>query len=422
MKGIVKIKIFEALILNLLKAYRIIMNNVLYVFIFLSILVSVCACEKRRNPAQYSSLLASQPDNLAIQKKDSVYLIARLGDTLASPGNKIKTATSHSLPDTFTIMGVGDIMMGTNFPNKSYLPSGSGSYLWKEAASLLKSADITFGNLEGTILNEGGERKTCNDPKLCYLFRSPEYLAKNLQKNGFDLISLANNHANDFGKIGRLNTQSVLDSLGIAHAGSIDQPYTIKRFGHLKVGFCAFAPNRGTVSIHQYKNIKEIMQHLDSLCDMVIASFHAGAEGSRHRHVTRKREYYYGENRGNVYDLAHLMIDNGADVVFGHGPHVVRAIEVYHKRLIAYSLGNFLTYKRFSLKGYAGEAPILELKTDVNGRFLAGRVHSFRQRYDSGLEIDPNLSSLKTIQQLSLKDFPENPIIIDDTGEIRYSE
>lgn len=361
-------------------------------------------------------------DTLTVVQKDTVYLITQLGDTLENLEEEIDLEISRLLPETVTIAGVGDIMMGTNFPNTSYLPRDTGRYLWKEVRTVLKNADITFGNLEGTILDSGGEQKKCNNPKACYLFRSPEFLTVNFQENGFDLMSLANNHANDFGETGRINTQKVLDSLAIGHAGSIDQPYLIKKMGHLKVGFCAFAPNKGTVSIHQAEMIKRTIQHLDSLSDLVIASFHAGAEGSKHRHVTRKREYYYGEDRGNVYELAHLMVDNGADVIFGHGPHVVRAIEVYKNRMIAYSLGNFLTYGRFNLRSYAGEAPILELKTDATGRFLSGQIHSFKQHYDLGPRIDPNLSSLKTIRQLSLEDFPENPIIIEDTGSILYSE
>ncbi|MBC6425933.1 MAG: CapA family protein [Ekhidna sp.] len=385
----------------------------------LSLVLFIYSCKIVRVPKTIS-IPVSKTDAPQVWERDSVYLITQQGDTLSGLNREVEIQISRLLPDTVTIMGVGDIMTGTNFPSKSYLPSDTGRYLWKEVAPILQSADITFGNLEGVILNEGGEQKECNNPKLCYLFRSPEYLAGNFIESGFDLMSVANNHANDFGKTGRLNTQRVLDSLGIAHAGSIEQPYTIQKFGHLKVGFCAFAPNRGAFSIHHTENIKSVIQHLNSRSDIVIASFHAGAEGAKHRHVTREREYYYGEDRGNVYNLAHLMIDSGADIVFGHGPHVVRGIEVFQNKVIAYSLGNFLTYGRFNLRGYAGEAPILELKTDASGKFLSGQIHSFRQHYDSGPGIDSNFSSLKTIQQLSLEDFPENPITIDDSGSIQY--
>lgn len=383
------------------------------------IIISVWACKSlKKSPP---SLVAIPADtiakNIAI---DTIYLITQKGDTLKNLEEEISIQLERLLPDTVTIAAVGDIMGGTNFPDRSYLPGGNGAYLWDEVRPILNQADITFGNLEGTILNEGGEQKECNNPKLCYLFRSPEYLAQNFVASGFDLMSVANNHANDFGVTGRKNTQRVLDSLDIAHAGSVDQPFTITKIGHLKIGFCAFAPNRGTVSIHQYENIKSIIQHLDTLTDIVIASFHAGAEGSKHQHITRKREYYYGEDRGNVYELAHLMIDHGADVILGHGPHIVRAIEVYKERIIAYSLGNFLTYGRFNLRGLAGEAPILEVKTDVSGRFLRGKIHAFRQSYSHGPRNDLNLSSIKTIQRLSLEDFPENPVTIDDKGNIVY--
>ncbi len=380
--------------------------------------IAFYSCKTVKNvPSDASRLQETEPENVV---PDTVYLITQKGDTLSRLNEEVSIEIERLLPDTVSISAVGDIMPGTNFPNTSYLPQDTGRYLWKAVRPILQSADITFGNLEGTILDEGGDQKECNNPKLCYLFRSPEYLALNFKESGFDLMSVANNHANDFGKTGRLNTQRVLDSLGIAHAGSIDQPYVIQKIGHLKVGFCAFAPNRGTVSIHQYENIKSTIQHLDSLSDVVIASFHAGAEGSKHQRVTRKREFYYGEDRGNVYELAHLMIDYGADVILGHGPHIVRAIEVYNKRIIAYSLGNFLTYGRFNLRGLAGEAPILEIKTTPSGEFLKGQIHAFRQGYSNGPRNDANLSSIKTIQRLSLEDFPENPVRIDDQGRIFY--
>lgn len=383
------------------------------------IFISVWACKSIKKAP--SSPVAIPVDTIAKDVEvDTVYLITQKGDTLSDLEEEIPIPMERLLPDTVTIAAVGDIMGGTNFPDRSYLPEGNGACLWDEVRPILKHANITFGNLEGTILNDGGEQKECNNPKLCYLFRSPEYIAQNFVESGFDLMSVANNHANDFGETGRKNTQRVLDSLGITHAGSVDQPFSITKIGHLKIGFCAFAPNRGTVSIHQYENIKATIQHLDTLTDIVIASFHAGAEGSKHQHVTREREYYYGEDRGNVYELAHLMIDNGADVILGHGPHIVRAIEVYKERIIAYSLGNFLTYGRFNLRGQAGEAPILEINTDASGRFLNGKIHALRQSYSHGPRNDLNLSSIKTIQRLSLDDFPENPVTIDDKGNIVY--
>ena len=322
---------------------------------------------------------------------------------------------------TIKLAAVGDIMMGTNYPNTSYLPKGDGSYLWSEVREPLVAADVTFGNLEGVFLTEGGTPKQCNNPSACYVFRTPEEYAFNFKEAGFDFLSLANNHANDFGSKGRINTQRILDSLKIGYAGSTEKPYVIKEINGLKIGMAAYAPNRGTRSLHNLNEIISTIKLLDEQCDIVIASFHGGAEGAKNRHVTKKREYYYGENRGNVYELAHMMIDNGADVVLGHGPHVVRAMEVYKKRIIAYSLGNFLTYKRFSMKGVAGESPILEVELDENGVFLSGQIHSYRQAYDHlGPRSDAQNASALSIRKLTEEDFPNSQIFIDNFGRITY--
>jgi hypothetical protein len=276
--------------------------------------------------------------------------------------------------------------------------------------------------LEGVILTKGGEQKECNNPKVCFLFRTPEKLSYHFKDAGFDLLSTANNHANDFGLTGRLTTQRVLDSLGIKHAGSTETPFTILRNKGFVVGFLAMSPNKGTLNLHDEIQLLEIISLLDSITDFIIVSIHGGAEGSKNQNITRENEFYYGEDRGNIYELSHLLIDNGADVILGHGPHVVRGIELYKGRIIAYSLGNFLTYGRFNLKGPNALAPILELQVMNDGRFVDGTIHSFIQDYNLGPIIDPEFRAGRKIKELSENDFPENEISIDDSGKIIYLE
>ncbi len=350
---------------------------------------------------------------------EEVY-VTSTGDTLKSIDQEILIPLRPTLTKSIKIVAVGDIMMGTNFPQESYLPPDSGNWLWRDVVEVLSDADITFGNLEGVILDEGGEQKECKNPKACYLFRTPTALTFHFQKAGFDFLSLANNHANDFGETGRQNTQRVLDSLGIAYAGAVEQSDTSRSFKRLRVGLLAVAPNKGTISIHDQELIAGIVEELDKENDFVIVSFHAGAEGAKNQHVTREREYYYGEDRGNVYEFAHEMIDKGADLLLGHGPHVPRAIEVYKDRLIAYSLGNFLTYGRFNLKGPNGEAPVLEAVLDNEGKFISGQIHSYYQDYTLGPRKDDSQRAMLRIKQLSEEDFPESPVAIDDTGRILY--
>ena len=324
------------------------------------------------------------------------------------------------LKDTISFAAVGDIMMGTNFPNESYLPPNNGSFLWLQVQPYLQQPDITFGNLEGVILTEGGDQKTCNNPKVCFLFRTPDSLAFHFKDNGFDLLSLANNHANDFGKPGRLNTQRVLDSLGIQYAGSAEKHYTILERDDYTVGFIAVAPNSGTLNLHQQDYVRSLVMHLDTLTDIVVVSFHAGAEGAQNQRVTRKREFYFGEDRGNVYQFSHDMIDAGADILLGHGPHVVRAFELYKNKLIAYSLGNFLTYGRFNLTGENALAPLLLFDVDRQGNFISGQIQSFIQTYENGPIVDQKLRAIKKIKELSEIDFPESELYIEDSGKIIY--
>lgn len=287
------------------------------------------------------------------------------------------------------------------------------------AAEDLSSPDITFANLEGTILTKGGDAKTCKDPSKCYVFRMPESYAGYLKECGIDMVSLANNHSGDMGSPGRKKTQSILDSLGIACAGHLNQPYSIVEKDSVKYGICAFSPNKGTHRITDYQNARKIIAELDTLCDIIIASFHGGAEGPDHRHLTKEVEYYYGENRGNVHEFAHMLVNAGADVVFGHGPHVVRALEVFNNRLICYSLGNFCTYARFNLTARRGYAPIVEAHIDSNGNFIEGRIVCYRQSGEGGPYLDTEMAALKEIQSLTEQDFPESGITFEEDGSFR---
>ncbi|MBX2896279.1 MAG: CapA family protein [Cyclobacteriaceae bacterium] len=323
--------------------------------------------------------------------------------------------------DTITVIGVGDIMMGTNYPDKGGLPPNDGRELFSEVSTILQTADITMGNLEGVLLDEGGTAKTCRDPKVCYVFRSPVKYAQNLAVAGFDLMSLANNHAGDFGDVGRRSSMKALDEVGIKHAGLTTTPYVIIEKNGVRYGFTAFAPNSGCLSLNDLPGAKAIVQELSSLCDVVIVSFHGGAEGPQHQHVPRKNEIFHGENRGDVYAFAHGLIDSGADIIFGHGPHVTRAIEVYKNRFIAYSLGNFCTYSGINVNGVNGLAPIIKVYASPQGEFLKAKITSTNQTFRSPVKLDPQQQVLTRIQQLTREDFPESTLKISDDGWVMSS-
>lgn len=311
--------------------------------------------------------------------------------------------------DTITIAAVGDIMMGTNYPNTRTLPPKDGATLFKDVQQYLEPFDLTFGNLEG-VIGRGGVAKTCNQPQYCYTFRMPTHYTNHLKKAGFDVVSIANNHANDFGSGGRKASAAVLDTSGLFYAGSQDKPYTIFEKDSIKYGFLAAAPNSGCFSMRSYKEAAEIVRMLDSLCDIVIVSFHAGAEGAGAIHTPRKDEIFLGSNRGNVYKFAHDCIDAGADILLGHGPHVTRAVELYKDRFITYSMGNFCTYEKFSLKGPKGVGPIFHLQVNKEGKYLGGTVIPTKQLGEGIPVYDEEKQALKQLIDLSLEDFPESPL------------
>jgi poly-gamma-glutamate capsule biosynthesis protein CapA/YwtB (metallophosphatase superfamily) len=318
--------------------------------------------------------------------------------------------------ETISIIGVGDIMLGTSYPSQEYLPPNEGKDLLIAVNDLLASADVTFGNLEGTLLDQGATIKTnCNN---CYAFRMPEYLAQNLVTAGFDILSLANNHVRDFGESGLQNTKQVLNRLGIYAAGLLSIPAVLFEKKGVKYGFTAFAPNVGTVSINDIPKAQNIVRQLKQTADIVIVSFHGGAEGTDHQHVTRTTEIYYGEDRGNVYQFAHAVIDAGADIVFGQGPHVTRAVELYKDRFIAYSLGNFCTYGRFSLRDETGLAPIIKVNVNKTGQFSDAQITPIVQIKPGGVTLDPQQRVISLIRQLTQTDFPETNLTIEDNGII----
>lgn len=331
------------------------------------------------------------------------------------------TSYSQTTPkkDTITVIGVGDIMMGSNYP-LPVLPPNDGEFLMKEVEHILRNADVTFGNLEGVLLNEGGNVKTCKDPKVCYAFRSPEKLVQNLVNAGFDVMSIANNHAGDFGDAGRKSTIKTLEAAGLHHTGQLPRRYVTFEKEGIKYGVAAFSPNSNCISINHIQEAKAIVQELDTLVDIVIVSFHGGAEGAQYQNVLRRHEIFHGEDRGDVYKFAHAMIDAGADILFGHGPHVTRAVEVYKNRFIAYSMGNFCTYGGINVAGINGWAPIVKVFTKPNGDFIKAQITPTYQISRDRVKIDIANRVITKIQELTKKDFPEVPVRIEDNGLITY--
>lgn len=321
-----------------------------------------------------------------------------------------------------TFAFAGDVMMGTNYPteaNGAYLPANNGANLFDDCAPLFRTAHVAAANLEGTLFDTGGTPKACSNPDLCYTFRMPSAYVKNLTNVGMDFMSVANNHVNDFGDDGLRFTMANLKKAGIAYAGLRDKcPTAIIERNGKRIGFAAFGHSRGTQSIMNLDEVRRVVGDLNKKCDIVVVSFHGGGEGSKYSHVPHAMETCFGEQRGNVEQFAHTAVDAGADIVYGHGPHVTRAMELYKDRLIMYSLGNFCTPFRMNLNGVNSHAPVVTMSVDKDGRFVSGKIHGFIQGKGVGPRTDKTGAVVKQIKALTAADFPNTSLKISADGTL----
>jgi len=314
------------------------------------------------------------------------------------------------------IIAVGDMMLGTDYP-ENHLPDDDGVSFLADVTPVLAAADIAFGNLEGVLVDGGNPGKTCSNPDACYLFRSPTHYAEYYRAAGFDVLSLANNHARDFDEDGRTSSMDAIASAGMHHSGRLDDFASVTS-NNLQVAFLAYAVTKNSNLMLDYELAFETVARFALSHDIVVVSFHGGAEGIDATNIPFAEEEYFGEPRGDVIWFARGVVDAGADLVIGHGPHVVRGIERYHDRLIAYSLGNFATYYGISVAGIKGIAPILSVTLDGDGAFVAGEIVSTVQIRPAGPSIDADQRALNLIRGLSIEDFGESGVQFLPDGRI----
>ncbi len=317
---------------------------------------------------------------------------------------------SKSPPSSISIAAVGDIMIGNH--TCYYIEKYGIDYPFAGTRTALSQANITLGNLESPFTRSGTKfEKTFN-------FKVPPEYAGSLINAGIDVVTLANNHILDYGLEGLQSTLSVLDSIGLAHCGAgltldqAQQPAIIERNG-FRVGFLGYSltfpeefwATRSSGGTNYPRNFKANIQHVDSLADFVVVTFHWGAEGS---------------NYPKDYQLffAHLSIDCGADLVIGHHPHVLQGLEIYKNRLIAYSLGNF-SFSSYSRR--STESMILKAHLTKNGLLFAKIIPVSVDNYDIAFQPKMLTGPKADSVYAHLRKYSEslNPVnIINDNGTI----
>ncbi|MGJ5632785.1 CapA family protein [Nostoc sp. CALU 1950] len=334
---------------------------------------------------------------------------------LAIPKLTPSTTEQKTFPNTITIKAVGDIIPGTNFPNHR-LPRFRDQLLPKSVRTHLQGSDILFGNFESSLTNHPYTAKDISRGQV-FAFRSPPAYAKLFAEAGFNVFNMSNNHAMDFGHVGFKDTKKNLEAVGIATLGHKNQILYLEA-NNIPVAMVGFSPYEMYNSIHNLGAAQALIAEAKNKANIVVVSMHAGSEGTGALHVKNQTEFFYGENRGNSIKFARNMIDAGADLVLGHGPHVPRAMEIYKGKIIAYSLGNFLGYRTLSTNAQTGDSMILEVKLNPAGDLVSSKIIPVRMDRQGIPQIDQSFRTVKLMRYLNNQAFPKNPVKINKKGEV----
>jgi len=250
-----------------------------------------------------------------------------------------------------SLIFAGDIMLSRDVDKK--MAANNYDYPWSKVGTLIRSADIAFGNLEGPI-TPGRDIATSE-----MVFRADPENAEALARAGFDILSLANNHTMNFGESGMQDTLDYLWDAGVMASGAGQSavayaPVYIER-NNIKFAFLSYASekfmpgsyrageNEIGVAVMDIEKIRVAMNEAKENADIVIVSMHAGEE-------------YADLPNDEQKEFARAAIDVGADLVIGHHPHVVQPVEKYRGKYIFYSLGNFVFDQMWSSETRAGLA------------------------------------------------------------------
>jgi poly-gamma-glutamate synthesis protein (capsule biosynthesis protein) len=232
-----------------------------------------------------------------------------------------------------TLAFVGDIMLGRRV-EAAMVEGGNWTVPFEPLASRLGAADLTFGNLECVTARGGSARATP-------AFRADPRALEGLQLAGFDVVSVANNHAADLGPEALEEMLDHLGRAGIAFTGvdrGVTQAPVVLRVGDLRVGYLAFSYSAGGAAAADDpvrvakiggKPLVGAIIAARPLADYLVVSLHLGKEFEPRATATQR-------------GIAHAAIDAGADLVVGHHPHVPQEVEKYRHGFVAYSLGDFV--------------------------------------------------------------------------------
>ena len=331
-------------------------------------------------------------------------------------GETANTASADALREpgkAISIAWGGDMALDRGQP----LPADGQAGLHAVGPTFSES-DLALVNLEGTVGRSGTAKCVGADPGTCFAFQAPPEIAHELAAVGIDAVNLANNHSFDAGMAGVNETTAALDAAEVSWTGLTGTTRVVGAGGS-RVALVGIAPHRWADDLRDPELVHRRVRSASRLAPIVITMMHAGREGQDAGTTPVGRETAFGEDRGDTRAAAHAAIDAGADLVLGSGPHVVRGIERYRRRLIAYSTGNLVGNDTLSLSGEFARSALLRVRVAPDGTPLTGRVVSLVLARPGIPVRDPTRAAAARIDAAGARDFGAGAVRLRADGVLK---
>lgn len=287
---------------------------------------------------------------------------------------------------------------------------------------LVRDGDVLLLNVEGAI-GEGTPAFQKCGPKstACFALRQPPAVARALRAllpDGAVVANVANNHARDAGAAGWTETIARLDRAGVHVVGADTLPTLVVSPAGDTVAILGFSTSVGP-DLRDLDAVRRHVARAAALQPRLVVTMHLGAEGKDALRVRDSTELFHGESRGNPVAFANAAVESGAALVIGHGPHVVRAMQWRGDALVAYSLGNLVTYGPFSFREPMSRGALLCASVSGTGKVRDARVTSTRQKRPGLVARDRSGRAAALIDSLSRADFGDAGARVARDGAVR---
>jgi hypothetical protein len=373
-------------------------------------------------------LLAAVPAAASAQKGELAAAKAAASTRAAA-----KTVRVPGIERPLRVCAGGDVTLGTNLDttwvHTARARAGRRVAAFPDPDSLLSplkplfaDADVVLLNVEGAIGTGPAPRKCGPSSTACFAFRQPIAAAAALRRvnEAVPVVgNVANNHAGDAGPAGFRQTQRHLREAGVHVTGADTLATEVVTADGDTVAFLGFSQWTGP----DPRNLAAVRRHVARAAERyrrVVVTMHMGAEGVRAQRTPDADERFYG-NRGNSVAFARVATEAGADLVVGHGPHVMRAVQRRGDAVIFYSLGNLMTYGPFSMAEPLNRGAVACATLDADGVVREASLIPTRQRPPGLVSRDDSGKAVALADSLGRLDFPRSYVPVGGDGVLALS-